>query len=107
MNPQFVLLSLHFNPNTANYNYEPTHIQRTNEKCDKENASASATCDETSVYKPDVEIKSELTVSLPESTKTSSMNSLLSPLNLVHHETNDNNTFSQSLSDGKLTITHI
>lgn len=87
----------------ANYIDETTHVQRTNEKCDKENASASATCDENTIYKPDIEIKTELNVILPESTKTSSMNSLLSPLNQVHHETKDNNTFNRSPSDGELT----
>lgn len=56
----------------------------------------SAIRDENIVCKPEIEIKTELNVTLPEPTKNISMNSLLSPLNQVHHDTKDNNTLNRT-----------
>lgn len=71
-------------------------VQRTSEKCDRENVSnAIAIRDENGggACKPEIEISSELEVTLPEPTKNISMNSLLSPLNQTYNqqETQDNN----------------
>lgn len=70
-------------------------VQRTSEKCDRENVSNATTIrDENggAACKPEIEVSSELEVTLPEPTKNISMNSLLSPLNQTYNqETQDNN----------------
>lgn len=70
-------------------------VQRTSEKCDRDNvSSAAAIRDEIGACKPkEIEVSSselEVTVT-PEPTKNISMNSLLSPLNQTYQETQDNN----------------
>ncbi|XP_031619670.1 protein encore isoform X2 [Contarinia nasturtii] len=67
-------------------------VQRTSEKCDRDNVSnAVATRDENGACKPEIEVSSELEVTLPEPMENISMNSLLSPLNQTYQETQDNN----------------
>ena len=82
-------------------------VQRTSEKCDKENVSnasnaAAAIRDENGggACKPDIEVSSELEVTLPEPTKNISMNSLLSPLNQTYNHNNSNS--NQETQDNNL-----
>lgn len=78
--------------NVSNVTDDSAVVQRTSEKCDRENVSNSgAKRDESGACKPEIEVSSELEVTLPEPSKNISMNSLLSPLNQTYQETQDNN----------------
>lgn len=72
---------------------ESVAVQRTTDKCDREIVSNNdAIRDEHGVTKPEIEVSTELEVTLPEATNNISMNSLLSPLNQTYQETEDNNS---------------
>lgn len=87
--------------NISNVSDDSAVVQRTTEKCDRENVSNSdAKRDESGAGKPEIEVSSELEVTLPEPSKNISMNSLLSPLNQTYQETQDNN-LDRKAADGK------
>lgn len=83
-------------------------LQRTSEKCDKENvlnaSNATAIQDENGggACNPDIEVSSELEVTLLETTKDISMNSLLSPLNQTYNHNKNNSNSNQETQDNNL-----
>lgn len=87
---------------------ESVVIQRTSEKCDRENvSSAAAVRDENGACKPkEIEVSSELEVTLPEPTKSVSMNSLVSPSNQTYQETQDNN-LDRKADGNEITVFHL
>lgn len=93
--------------NISNVTDDSAVVQRTTEKCDRENVlNSGAKRDESSVAKPEIEVSNELEVTLPEPTKNISMNSLLSPLNQTYQETQDNN-LDRKAADGKFNVCSI
>lgn len=84
---------------SANSSDDTIDAQRTSHNCDTDNSSACAIYDENGTGNPDIEVSSEIAITIPEPTKNISMNSLLSPINQVFQDAQDNN-LSRS-PDGK------
>lgn len=68
-------------------------VQRTADVCDRDNVSNAVAIREekNGACQPDIEVLSELEVILPEPTTNISMNSMLSPINQIYQEPQDNN----------------